>query len=88
MFLKELIKKEILRDMVKSRRWGGKHTELRNLSKGISNYVLSTSQGRKIFDKAVKELINSGWLFAKKSTGEIHVSLNPHYSKEILEFIA
>ncbi|MBS3151273.1 hypothetical protein J4443_02750 [Candidatus Woesearchaeota archaeon] len=86
--MKELIKKEILRDMVKSRRWGGKHTELRNLSKGIPIYLINTRQGKKAFDKAVKELINSGWLFAKKSTGEIHISLNPHYSKEILEFTA
>ena len=86
--MKELIKKEILRDMVKSRRWGGKHTELRNLSKGIPIYLINTRQGKKAFDKAVKELINSGWLFAKKSTGEIHVSLNPSYSKEIIEFIA
>ena len=86
--MKELIKKEILRDMVKSRRWGGKHTELRNLSKGIPVYLINTRQGRKVFDKAVKELINDGFLFAKKSTGEVHVSLNHRYSREILEFIA
>ena len=30
---------------------------------------------------------NDGFLFAKKSTGEVHVSLNSRYSKEILEFI-
>lgn len=85
-FMKELIKKEILRDLIRSRRWGGKHTEIRNLKKGLSTYLLNTKAGKRAFEKAVKELINNGWLLAKKSAGEIHVSLSPHYSKEIVRY--
>lgn len=84
--MKEEIKKEILIDLIESRRWGGKHTEIRNLHKGLPDYLLNTRQGKKAFDKAVRELINSGWLLVKKSTGEIHVSLNPRFSKEIMGY--
>ena len=85
--LKELIKKEILRGLIRARRWGGKHTELRNIAKLVPVYLMNSKQGKKIFDKAVKELSNSGWLLGKKSTGEVHVSLNPRFRKEILEFV-
>jgi len=37
--------------------------------------------------KAIEELINEGFLLAKKSTNEIHVSLNPEKKKEIYTFI-
>jgi hypothetical protein len=84
--LKESIKKEILKGLIRERRWGGKHTEIRNISKLVSDYILNSKQGKKTFDKAAKELSNSGWLLAKKSTGEIHVSLNPKFSKEIVEY--
>lgn len=82
--MEDLIKKEVLRNLIKSRTWGGKHTEIKNLSKGTSTYILNTKAGKKLFNKAIKELINSEWLLIKKSTAEIHVSLNPRYSKEIL----
>ena len=65
---------------------GGKHTEIRNLQKGISSYLLNTKSGRRDFQNAVKELINDIWLLAKKSTGEIHVSLNPRRKEEIMKF--
>lgn len=84
--MKDLIKKEVLRSLILSRRWGGKHTEIRNLQKGISSYLLNTKSGRRDFQNAVKELINDSWLLAKKSTGEIHVSLNPRRKEEIMKF--
>jgi len=84
--MKDLIKKEILRSLILSRRWGGKHTEIRNLRKGISTYLLNTKSGKKDFKNAVKELINDNWLLTKKSTGEIHVSLNPRKKAEIVRF--
>ncbi len=31
--------------------------------------------------------VNDGWLLYKKSTGEIHVSLNPRKKEEIMKFI-
>ncbi len=84
---KEEIKKRILRDMLTPPRWGGRHTEARNLRKSLPSHISSTKQGQKLIDDAIKELSNAGWLLAKKSTGEIHVSLNPRMKKEIMEFV-
>lgn len=84
---KEEIKKRILRDMLTPPRWGGRHTEARNLRKSLPSHISSTKKGQKLIDEAIKELINDSWLLAKKSTGEIHVSLNPRMKKEIMEFV-
>lgn len=84
---KEEVKKRILRDMLTPPRWGGRHTEARNLRKSLPSHISSTKQGQKLIDDAIKELSNNGWLLAKKSTGEVHVSLNPRMKKEIMEFV-
>lgn len=67
--------------------WGGKHTEIKNITKGLPDTFLSDHEGKKIIKKAIKSLINDGWIIAKKSTGEIHVSLNPRKTREIKQFI-
>ena len=85
---KDATKKRILRDLITPPRWGGKHTEVRNLRKGLPSHVLSTKEGQKLVDKAIKELINNGWLLSKKSTGQIHVSLNPRMKKEIMRYVS
>ncbi len=47
----------------------------------------STSpKGKRIIKKAIKQLINNGFMLAKPSTGEVHVSLNTKKKKEIIEF--
>ena len=38
-------------------------------------------------EKAIKELANIEWIQIKISTGEKHLSLNSHKSKEIKEYI-
>ncbi len=67
-------------------KWGGSHTSLKNLKKGLP-FSLTTSDARKNVDKAIKLLINARFLLAKPSTGEIHVSLNAHKAREINEFL-
>ncbi len=84
---KEEIKKRILRDMLTPPRWGGRHTEARNLRKSLPAHISQTKEGQKRIDDAIKELSNAGWLLAKKSTGQVHVSLNPRMKKEIMEFV-
>lgn len=84
--MKEEIKKEILRDLVDSHRWN-MHTELRNLKKGLPLYLINAKAGKKSFERAIKDLVNDGWILPKKSTGEIHVRLNNNFRKEILEYI-
>ena len=68
-------------------KFGGAHTALRNITRGMPSSLTSGSEGKRLIDEAVKELINIGLLLAKTSTKEIHVSLNPHKIKEIREFI-
>ena len=78
----------IISKLIRMRMWGGKHTEMRNLYKGLPENLVSSKQGKKLLEKAIKELVRREFLITKPSTDEIHVSLNPRYSKEILEFIA
>lgn len=82
-----IIKRIILESLITPPRWGGKHTEIRNIKKGFPSNVSSSKEGQKLIDKAIKELVNDGWLLCKKSTGELHVSLNPHMKREIMELI-
>ena len=83
----EIIKRIILESLITPPRWGGKHTEIRNIKKGFPSNIAASNKGRKLIDKAIKELINEGFLLCKKSTHELHVSLNPRMKKEIMDFI-
>ena len=65
-------------------KWGGAHSELKRVLKSLPSHILS---GRKLVDKAVKELKNLGFITVYKKTGEDHVSLNPRKVKDINEFI-
>ena len=82
-----IIKRIILESLITPPRWGSKHTEIRNIKKGFPLHISSSKEGQKLIDKLIKVLINDGWLLCKKSTGELHVSLNPHMKKEIMKFL-
>ncbi len=82
-----IIKRIILESLITPPRWGGKHTEIKNIKKGFPSHVLSSAQGKKLIDKVIKELVNDYWLLCKKSTHELHVSLNPKMKKEIMGFL-
>lgn len=74
------VKARIIRKLVQWRKWGGAHTE--NILKGLPSHL----RGGKITKKALKELIQDQWLLPAKKTGEIHYSLNPRKTEEILQF--
>lgn len=74
------IKARIIRKLVQWRKWGGSHTE--NILKGISSHL----RGDKNTKQALKELEKDGWIIPAKKTGEIHYSLNPKKTDEILQF--
>ena len=80
-----IIKRIILESLITPPKWGGKHTELRNIKKGFPANISGSKEGQKLIDKAIKELINNGLLLCKKSTGELHIFLNPRMKKEIME---
>jgi hypothetical protein len=74
------IKKRIIIKLVRWRKWGGSHTE--NILNGLPNHI----KGEKIVKNALSELIQVGWIIPAKKTGEIHYSLNPEKTEEILRF--
>lgn len=76
----EDIKKRIIIKLVKWRKWGGSHTE--NILNGLPSHL----RGAKITKQALKELERDGWILPAKKTGEVHYSLNPAKTGEILQF--
>jgi len=78
-----MIMKRFLRKLMNLNIWGGRHTELKNLQKALPAHL----RGSKEMKKAIKELINLEFLNIKPSTGELHVSLNSHRQKEIINFL-
>jgi len=77
----EYLKAQLLFKLYRKGKWGGAHTPLKNLFHLMDNASIKESK------KAVKELTNSGLVQIKPSTGEAHISLNPHKNKEIKEYI-
>lgn len=80
MTTKEEIKKRIVIKLVRWRKWGGSHTE--NILKGLPSHLRGESAAK----QALKELERAGWILPAKKTGEIHYSLNPEKTDEILQF--
>ena len=74
------IKARIIRKLVQWRKWGGSHTE--NILNGLPTHL----RGDKITKQAIKELERDEWVIPAKKTGEVHYSLNPRKTDEILEF--
>ena len=83
MDLQTAIMKRFLRKLVNLNIWGGRHTEIKNLQKALPDHLRGTKEHK----KAIKELVNLGFLNIKPSTGELHISLNSHKQKEIFEFL-
>lgn len=83
MDLQIAIMKRTLRKLINLNIWGGRHTEIKNLQKGLPSHL----RGTKEYKKAIKELIKLEFLNCKPSTGEIHVGLNSHKQREIFEFL-
>lgn len=75
------LKAQLLFKLYRKGVWGGRHTPIDNL------FHLMDKASIKESEKAVKELANLDWITIKISTGEKHVSLNSHKSKEIKDFI-
>lgn len=74
------IKARIIRKLAQWRKWGGSHTE--NILNGLPSHL----KGEKVVKQALKELERDGWILPAKKTGEIHYSLNPEKTAEILQF--
>ena len=77
---KEDIQKRIIIKLVRWRKWGGSHTE--NIIGGLPSHL----KGAKATKQAIKELEKNQWIIPAMKTGEIHYSLNPKKTDEILKF--
>jgi len=75
--------KRLLRKLVNSETWGGKHTPLDRLVKVLPSHI----RGSKAVRLALRELVQKDFVLMKKSTGETHVSLNPRSKQEIFSFL-
>lgn len=64
-------------------KWGGSHTEERNLFKGLPKHMI----GRKETKAALEELYKMRFIIRYKKTYEIHVSLNIDKKKDIERFL-
>ena len=64
-------------------KWGGSHTEERNLFKGLPKHLI----GRKETQKAYRELLQEKIIIRHMKTSEYHISLNPEKKKDIEEFL-
>jgi len=86
------IKRLILNKLVRARMWGGKHTPLDFVIKGLPAQFRMTHSGEKSVQKAIKELENDQWIILmQKRTGkgyDTHISLNPRKLAEIQNFLA
>jgi len=82
-----LISKLILDKLINMDKWGGAHSELKKVANSLPSYIRNTNKGKKQINKAMKLLVNLGFLLIKPSTGELHVSLNSKKKKEIFMFI-
>ena len=85
------LKKLILQKLIRANVWGGKHTPLNFIIKGIPEHYRNTHPGMKVVEKAMKDLVNYGWVIVSlKRTGKSsdqHLSLNPRKTNEIKQFL-
>lgn len=88
----DVLKKLILQKLIRGNVWGGKHTPIYFVIKGIPEHYRNTHKGKKAVEKILKYLANDEWIIIlAKKTGrgsDDHVSLNPRKVGEIKQFLA
>ncbi len=74
----------LIRAMLNKHLIGGKHTEEKNILKRVQH--LPRREVKDIV-RAWEMVVHAGIVLRKKSTGEIHVSLNPRKLEEIQDIV-
>ena len=86
----ESVKKLILQRLIRSNIWGGKHIPLNFVYKCLPGHY-KNNQGKKLVEKALKELTNLSFvIILPKKTGkgvDDHISLNSRKVSEIKQFL-
>ena len=87
----DVLKKLILQKLIRANVWGGKHTPLNFVVKGVPEHYRNTHKGKRAVEKALKKLTNDEWIIIlAKRTGrgsDDHISLNPRKISEIKQFL-
>ena len=87
----DILKKLILQKLIRGNIWGGKHTPFDFALNGIPEHYRNTHKGKKVIEKALKDLTNKEWIIIlMKRTGkgsDEHISLNPRKVSEIKQFL-
>ena len=87
----DVLKRLILQKLIRADVWGGKHTPLNFVIKGIPEYYRNAHKGKKEIERALKGLTNDEWILTiAKRTGkgsDEHISLNPRKVGEIKKFL-
>jgi len=76
------IRFHILNKLYLRRKWGASHTSIDLISKGLPSHLIGDAK------KIADELIKEGLLVEKRSTKELHVSLNSRRMAEICRIIS
>jgi len=86
-----VLKRLILHKLIRADMWGGKHTPLDFIVRGIPEHYRNTHKGKKAIEKVFKNLLNDGWILVlSKKTGKgsgDRVSLNSRKVNEIKQFL-
>ena len=72
------IQKKMVRMLKNKGKFGGAHTEVKHLKNCVPKHL----RGAKVVDEAISNLFKRGILINKKSTGQLHCSLD---SSKLLE---
>ena len=87
----DILKRLVLHRLVRANVWGGKHTPLEFVKKGIPQHYRDAHKGKKALEMVIKELVNNNWLLIlRKRTSkgfDDHISLNPRKISDIKQFL-
>jgi len=76
------IRYRIIKKLVRHRIWGGKHTSIENIPKGMPPEL------RKQIENEIKELIRENIIISHPTSYGLQVSLNPRMAEEIKKILS
>ena len=79
-------KAEILLNLIRDRRFGGRHTSIKHAAKGLDPQHVG-KRGHKRIMKLVHEMIKDGLIIKKPTHYGLQISLNHRMSFEIKNFV-
>lgn len=79
----EAVKTHILKKLFDMRCWGGKHTSIHNMQKGLPGHARDS----KVIVKVVNQLIQAEWVLSKPTHYGLELSLNIKKKEQIEAYL-